>query len=457
MYECWIQLRNELIFEAAPWNLEERCESVCRRYRKRYKNAPEEERREAGQLLKELAVDLCSYLPRWNMKDVSRFVLESGSKRLLETAAELGGQELVSQAEEEKAAFADSRLIQMTELKENKKSGTAWGNDNALGIMECMRKGASFVTTNPPIVNTARKEKPEEFDRVRDEINRRYPDEPVEKRVSRFTLEAVLNNCRALRSVYRLTGAKEGYVNYQVNPKNFEDSEKMIQEIEFAYEELSRRLNGKPNVVFKVPGTAASLETVRQVTAEGIGVNITVDFAVSQMKAFADVIEQGIADKSFVTVMAGRLDGPVAEDLKEAGVENADVLCREASRLVTKRAYEELLPGYKKTELLVASLRGPWNFDASLAPGGGASMVISAFPDKAGEFDGLGRGKLCSTLTKPVDENALADLEKSETFRKAYEPDAMKPEEFAAYGPVQATLSGFISVYEELEEYMAQP
>ena len=248
MYECWIQLRNELIFEAAPWNLEERCESVCRRYRKRYKNAPEEERREAGQLLKELAVDLCSYLPRWNMKDVSRFVLESGSKRLLETAAELGGQELVSQAEEEKAAFADSRLIQMTELKENKKSGTAWGNDNALGIMECMRKGASFVTTNPPIVNTARKEKPEEFDRVRDEINRRYPDEPVEKRVSRFTLEAVLNNCRALRSVYRLTGAKEGYVNYQVNPKNFEDSEKMIQEIEFAYEELSRRLNGKPNV-----------------------------------------------------------------------------------------------------------------------------------------------------------------------------------------------------------------
>ena len=43
------------------------------------------------------------------------------------------------------------------------------------------------------------------------------------------------------------------------------------------------------------------------------------------------------------------------------------------------------------------------------------------------------------------------------TTKISLKPDAMKPEEFAAYGPVQATLSGFISVYEELEEYMAQP
>lgn len=453
MYENWIELRNELIFEASSWNFEERCEAVCRRYEK---ITEKKSRREAAGLLAEVAVDLRSYLPRWKLKDVSGFALAAASNRLLQTVRELGEAELAGEAEKKIEDLQNSRLIYMTELKEQGKSRTSWGNDNALGIMESMRRGASFVTTNPPIVNMARKELPEEFGKRRDAINRRWPEEPLEKRLWRFTMETVLDSCRALRAVYCLTDGQEGYVNYQVNPKNFESSEKMLEEIEFVYKELSARLGGKPNVVFKVPGTKASLETVRQATAEGIGVNITVDFAVSQMKAFSEVIEQGIADKSFVTVMAGRLDTPVGEELKSAGVEDAQTLCREASRLVTKRVYEETLAGCRKTMVLVASLRGPWNFNASLTSGKGAPLVISAFPNKAEEFDCLGRGSLISSLTAPVDEAVLRELNKSQIFQKAYGPDAMKPEEFAEYAPVKATLSGFVKEYEELEHFLSE-
>jgi len=55
----------------------------------------------------------------------------------------------------------------------------------------------------------------------------------------------------------------------------------MIDESEALYEQLEKELGGAPNVVFKVPATKAGIDVVERLTEQGIGVNVTVNFAVS--------------------------------------------------------------------------------------------------------------------------------------------------------------------------------
>ncbi|MBC5648216.1 transaldolase family protein [Christensenella tenuis] len=461
MYENWIALRNELIFEATPCNFERRCEAVLARYGARFAQASAAEKEEIAQLLADAAADLMSYLPNWTLRaktqkdPVSGETLKRQADAFLAAVRSCGYEDKAAAAEREIASFANSKLIRLTELAAEGVIHNYWGNDNGIGIMEAMRRGAALVTTNPPIVNMAREACPDVFDKVRDAIKERHPNDPAQRKISYLTMDVVLNNARALRPIYRLSGAKLGYVNYQVSPKNYKDAGKMVEEVEFAYETMGKALGGKPNVVFKVPGTFAALDAVKRLTAEGIGVNITVNFSVPQCIAFAQTIESGRADLSYMTVMAGRLDGPVGEELEKAGVPDAGELARLASRLVTQRVYRDVIlkNGYRHVEILVASLRGAWNFDASITDHGESKIVISSFPDKAEEYDGEPL-QVSPMVDVPVAEEKLAQLRKSGIFVKAYEPDAMEPEEFDDYIPVQLTLGSFIDVYGKLEEYV---
>ena len=97
-----------------------------------------------------------------------------------------------------------------------------------------------------------------------------------------------------------------GYVSLQVNPKIHDDPTTMIADIKSLYRELSDRLaNGVPNVVFKLPATQAGLEACKHITELGIGVNITVNFAMFQQLPFAEAIQNGKALASYLTEMPG--------------------------------------------------------------------------------------------------------------------------------------------------------
>ena len=54
-------------------------------------------------------------------------------------------------------------------------------------------------------------------------------------------------------------------------------------------------------------------------------------------------------------------------------------------------------------------------------------------------------------MDEPVPEKILEELYSSfADFRKAYDADGMRPEEFDAYGATARTLRAFISSYEDL-------
>ena len=444
----WINLRDRLFFNTTDSTFDATCSEI----------RDELIRQKDTRLLADMAIDLRSYLMNYvigNEKGLLNQIARAQAEKNVEALEIMGETELVKETLKEIQLLEDSSLIKLTRLTDEGILNVRWGNDNGLGIMQAMRRGAMLVTTNPPIINMARKAHPEFYGKVRDRINSLYGSAGLEKRVQLLTMNIVLNNCRALRLIYELSGHQLGYVNYQVNPHNYGNADAMIDEIYFAYDYMAKELGGKPNVVFKVPGTEASLKTVEMATKKGIGVTVTVNFSVSQSYEFSKRIQEGSADKSYIVIMAGRLDGPVAEDLEKAGIPDFDLLSREASRAVTQAVYNDVIlkNGFTKSEILVASLRGPWNINASLTSDHRSRIMISAFPDKAAEYDGKVRD-YAPLVQQKILEDQIILLEKSDVFHKAYHFNSLKPDMFDTYKPVVDTLNSFIKVYDELKAYM---
>ena len=99
--------------------------------------------------------------------------------------------------------------------------------------------------------------------------------------------EDVRNACDAFRPVYDATRGADGYVSIEVSPGVALDATRTVEEARRLWSSVAR-----PNVLIKVPGTVEGARAVRELTAAGINVNITLLFAV---EAHARVIEAYLA------------------------------------------------------------------------------------------------------------------------------------------------------------------
>ena len=94
------------------------------------------------------------------------------------------------------------------------------------------------------------------------------------------------------RPVYDRTGGADGYVSIEVSPGAAHDARSTIAEAHRLWDEV-----GRPNVMVKVPGTTEGALAVRQLTADGLNINITLLFS---LDAYCGVIEaymQGLEDR----------------------------------------------------------------------------------------------------------------------------------------------------------------
>jgi len=297
----------------------------------------------------------------------------------------------------------------------------------------------------------------------------------VETINSLVTMCVVEDNCRLLRDIFLVTDGREGYVSLQVNPKNHSDGQAMVDEAKALYADLEARLGGVPNVVFKLPATAGGLFAARKLTAEGIGVNITVNFAAFQELGFGPVLGEGHALVAYLALMNGRMAYPVRDDLKARGVERWQEASRWAGVEVARKSYHGLYDppaqgGFgldsERVKLLIASLRiyGDWLPDISELWG---CPVITIFPNvrriwdsHPREFDGQ------AVLGKTPAED-MEVLFRSEVFRQAWwmpgDPEEYRParpltldpadtEAVLAWPPVAQTLGQFIELYDQMGE-----
>jgi transaldolase len=107
----------------------------------------------------------------------------------------------------------------------------------------------------------------------------------------------VRDACDLFRGTHDRTNGADGFVSIEVSPGAANNANATISEATRLWATVDR-----PNVMVKVPGTVEGAVAVRQLTANGVNVNITLLFAIEAHKSVIDAYMAGLEDR----VQAGK-------------------------------------------------------------------------------------------------------------------------------------------------------
>src|SRR5438067_1650465 len=103
----------------------------------------------------------------------------------------------------------------------------------------------------------------------------------------RLAVTDIQSAADALRPVYDQTQGRDGYVSIEVSPYLAMQTDATIEEARRLWREI-----GRDNLMVKIPATKPGLPAIRQMTAEGVNINITLLFS---QKVYAEVAEAYIS------------------------------------------------------------------------------------------------------------------------------------------------------------------
>ena len=313
-----------------------------------------------------------------------------------------------------------------------------------------VQEGAVGATSNPVIVATAIKSDQATWVPVLDALVSDFPHD-TEDDIAWKLIEAVGRRATALlQPVWEKTRGRKGYLSMQVNPKLYRDPARML--------EHARRLAAvAPNVAIKVPATVEGLEAGERLVSEGINVNATVSFSVPQAVYAAQAFERAL-DRAkaagldmerlhpYVTLMVGRLDDHLQRVMAKGAVTVEPGFLHWAGVAVFKEAHRIFRErGYRGT-LLSAAYRHHLHWSELAGPG-----VILTLPYAWWNQFNASDIEVEARLERPVEPRIIDTLlRKFAEFRRAYDENGMRPEEFVHYGASVHTLTQFIGGYQEL-------
>jgi transaldolase len=381
-----------------------------------------------------------------------------------------------------------SLFINNKRLDNAVEADTVWGNDFGAFLRFALWCGASFQTTNPPLVKAAWDLNPKFWQQKTKEIYQQVKEAKLdgglltedEQKVALMTYCVVEHSCHLMRDLYLFSEGRLGFVCYQVNPNYHNDSQRMADEIEFVHSVMQMRLkNGyEPNISFKVPGTKAALETAKIVGAKGISLTVTLSFGVFQAVAFARVFKKSKAAVNSVVIMNGRLSFPVRDHLLEENPDKKDHLLETAKYIgvdVTRHLYEKLYNKEsdgglaldpKRMRIMNASLRIYGNDIPDVLEVWG-SPSITIFPNVRYALNAIERTYDVNAIKKDLDADIRSSNALSEMFRqswyvegddKTFAPEKVltlettPEEEITSWVPIVETLTQFLASYAATKE-----
>ena len=152
--------------------------------------------------------------------------------------------------------------------------------------------GLSGVTSNPSIFEKAMGHG-NAYDASLAEFDRGSPDASAMARYEHLAIEDIQTAADTLRPVYDRLGAKDGYVSLEVSPYLANDTDATIAEAARLWAAVDR-----PNLMIKIPGTAAGVPAIAATIDAGINVNVTLLFAIDAYKAVAEAFVAGLEKRS---------------------------------------------------------------------------------------------------------------------------------------------------------------
>lgn len=194
------------------------------------------------------------------------------------------------------------------------------------------------VTTNPAIFQSALGDSSAYESALAEAVR---ADRDLDSVVRALTTADVRDACDVLAGVYEATDGVDGRVSLEVDPRLADDTEGTVAQAV----ELAAAVD-RPNVMIKIPATAAGLPAITEVIGRGIDVNVTLVFSAEQYRAVAQAYLAGLEKAaaaghdlaslhSVASVFVSRLDTEIDSRLADgsglrgrAGLANAR-LCQD--------------------------------------------------------------------------------------------------------------------------------
>ncbi len=322
-------------------------------------------------------------------------------------------------------------------------TSTTWWNDSGDPdeLTYALEHGASGVTTNPVLSNRALCANRDYWKAALQETLTRCL--PKEQQAEALTRIVATHAATQYKPVHDKTDKKEGYVCAQINPALAGDRDAMLA--------MAKRFHAfAPNIAVKLPVTAAGLNVLEALTAEGITVTATVSFCVPQVVQIAESYRRGIRrakengvepGKCFAVIMIGRLDDYLSDVAKDCKADISETDIQQAGLAATKRAYAIYQERGYEAVLLIAALRGTYHLTELV----GAHVIMSIHP-KCQEIFLSQEMPREERIDREIPADVIERLMTLPEFVRSYEPDGMAPEEFISYGATQRTLTQFAEI-----------
>jgi transaldolase len=156
-----------------------------------------------------------------------------------------------------------------------------------------------------------------------------------------LAIEDIRGAADILRPMWSESGGEDGYVSLEVSPHLAHDSDGTVAEARRLWAAVDR-----PNLMIKVPATAAGIPAIESLIASGINVNATLMFSLADYEAVAQAYVRGIAacaapDRvaSVASFFVSRVDTKVDAALEDLGTEPAFAMRGKAAVANARLAY----------------------------------------------------------------------------------------------------------------------
>lgn len=343
----------------------------------------------------------------------------------------------------------------MSKIRESIELGIDFWNDSSdlEHLQKAIEHGAVGATSNPVIVSQAIARQKDLWDEVLKNFLKEHPSASESDAAFYILKYAGQKASELLRPIYERSEGKKGKISLQVNPYLHRSASAM-------FEQGLQISDLAPNITIKVPSTGVGISTMEELSAQGVSINATVSFSISQAQASAEAIERGLekarkngkcldSHTSYVTVMVGRVEDFLRKEVQEQNLSidprallwSGIAVFKKARKLFQEKGYSAVL--------LAAAYRHQMHWTQLLGQG-----VVQSIPYKWWSSFDRSRVLLKETLDIPVAKDVLAELYQIPSFEKLMEEDAICKEDFGSMGPSVDTLSQFLSGQDHLQRWV---
>ncbi len=245
--------------------------------------------------------------------------------------------------------------------------------------------------------------------------------------------------------LYAASNGAQGYVSLQGDPIDEDDPEQLIAE------SLDNR-RVAPNIACKIPATGPGLKAMETLIGEGVPINATEIFGVSQLIALCETYARvsarsGKAPVLFMSHIAGIYDDFLQKYVADHQIDISPDVLWQAGLAVARKVYAEMERRGYTCVFVSGGSRGVHHFTELV--GGRMCITINweGTVDKLLEQD----PPVVERLFNPVAARVIDELlEKLPDFKRGYLEDGLSVDEFADFGPVLLFRNSFIKSWKRV-------